>query len=208
VEHRLLRSGALRSRAFCANDAERCYHCKRGLLEKLAALARRMGVETILEASQVDDRADFRPGARAVAEYGVKSPLQEAGLNKADVRRLSRHHGLPTADLPAAACLASRVPYGTRITQKLLDRIGRGEEAVRALGFRQFRLRHHGDTARLEFEPKEMERAFRFRKALAERIEALGWTYAALDLRGYRQGSLNEPVRRRSKGAAGGRRKR
>ena len=105
---------------------------------------------------------------------------------------------MPTADLPAAACLASRIPYGTRITKELLVRIDRGEDAVRALGFRRFRLRHHGTMARLEFDPHEMERAFRFRKALVERIEALGWIYVALDLRGYRQGSLNETVKKRS----------
>ena len=110
---------------------------------------------------------------------------------------------MPTADLPAAACLASRVPYGTSLTKGLLDRIARGEEAVRRLGFHQFRLRHHGDTARLEFDPGEMERAFRFRRALAARIEALGWTYATLDLRGYRQGSLNETI---GKNPAAGRR--
>ena len=198
VEHLLLEMASLRNRTFCANDSERCYHCKKGLLIQLIGLAKKRGIEAVLEASQVDDRSDFRPGAKAVTEYKVKSPLQEAGLNKDEVRRLSRIHGLPTADLPAAACLASRIPYGTRITKELLARIDQGEDGVRALGFRRFRLRHHGTMARLEFDPQEMERAFRFRKALVERIEALGWIYVALDLRGYRQGSLNETVRKRS----------
>ncbi|MHC4946565.1 MAG: ATP-dependent sacrificial sulfur transferase LarE [Planctomycetota bacterium] len=194
VKHRLLSTDPLKSDAFCRNDAERCYHCKKRLLDRLSALARRMKFPAILEASQIDDEGDYRPGAKAVQEYGVASPLQEAGMNKDDVRRLSRHHKLPTADLPAAACLASRVPYGTAITRPLLKRLGAAESAIRGLGFRQFRLRHHGDVARLEFEPSEMERAFRFRRALSKRVEDQGWIYVTLDLAGYSQGSLNRPL--------------
>jgi uncharacterized protein len=172
VEHLLLDTGLLDNQDFCRNPAERCYHCKHGFLIKLLDLGRKIGFPIVVEASQADDRGDFRPGSRAVKELGVLSPLLKAGMNKAEVRRLSRFHSLPTADLPAAACLASRVPYGTKITGELLTRIGKGEEAIRKLGFHQFRLRHHGDTARLEFHPSELERAFRYRRSLTQRIEA------------------------------------
>lgn len=195
VEHRLLPSAPLSKKAFCRNDQERCYHCKRNFFSRLRRLSRDLDIGALLEASQVDDRSDYRPGAKAVAAYGVLSPLQEAGLNKAEVRRLSRYHGLPTADLPAAACLASRVPYGTAITKELLGRIGKAEEVVRRLGFHQFRLRHHGNLARLEFDPSEMDKAYRYRRSLVDRVKAYGWNYVSLDLTGYRQGSLNEPLK-------------
>ncbi|MFH1999290.1 MAG: TIGR00268 family protein, partial [Planctomycetota bacterium] len=127
------------------------------------------------------------------------SPLKDAGMGKADVRRLSKHYNLSTADLPAAACLASRIPYGMPVTEELLQRIARGEAAIRSLGFRRFRLRHQGDVARLEFDPGEMEHAFRFRRALDRRIQAEGWTYVALDLHGYAQGSLNRTLKKQGK---------
>jgi uncharacterized protein len=199
VKHRLLNTDPLKSEAFCRNDAERCYHCKKRLLERLGALAKRMKIPVILEASQLDDEGDYRPGARAVKEYGVASPLKDAGMNKADVRSLSRFYRLPTADLPAAACLASRVPYGTAITRALLERLDGAESAIRRLGFRRFRLRHHGDVARLEFDPSEMDRAYRFRKALIKRVRDRGWLYVTLDLAGYSQGSLNRPLGRKKK---------
>jgi uncharacterized protein len=198
VQHHMLDTTPLKDAAIKRNDPERCYHCKRRLLEVCASLAAKLKIQTLIEASQVDDLGDYRPGARAVAEFGVKSPLKEAGLNKADVRALSRHHRLPTAELPAAACLASRVPYGTELDRKLLGRIARAEAAIRKLGFRQFRLRHHGDVARLEFEKEELEKAFRYRRSLADRVCAQGWTYVALDLTGYRQGSLNKVIGHRS----------
>ena len=202
VKHHLVPTAPLKDDRIRRNDAERCYHCKLKLLEACTVLARRLEIETIVEASQVDDLGDYRPGARAVAEFGVKSPLKEAGLNKAEVRTLSRHHRLPTAELPAAACLASRVPYGTALDRRLLERIAGAEDAVRKLGFRQFRLRHHGEIARLEFDPKELERAFRYRRSLVTRVQAEGWTYVALDLAGYSQGSLNKVIGKR-KGSAG-----
>ena len=127
-------------------------------------------------------------------ELGVKTPLLEAGFVKSDVREGSRTRRLVTADLPAAACLASRIPYGTPITAKLLERIDEGERLIRGLGFRNFRLRHHGDLARLEFASDEMERAFRLRQPLGEQLSQAGWTFVALDLKGYRTGSLNEAL--------------
>lgn len=194
VKHHLLKPKLLKSSTFCRNSADRCYHCKAKLLKESLALAIRMKLDAVVEASQLDDLKDYRPGAKAVEEYGVLSPFQEAGMNKEDVRKLSRMHKLPTADLPAAACLASRIPYGTKITQALLDRIGRGEAAIRKLGFSKFRLRHQDDVARLEFDPSEMERAFKYRRSLSKRIKEEGWAYVALDLDGYAQGSLNRTL--------------
>lgn len=197
VEHQLLSADPLKSSKFLRNDKERCYHCKHSLLTQLLALARRRKIPAVLEASQVDDKGDYRPGSKAVKELGVLSPLMDAGLNKEEVRALSRYHRLPTAELPAAACLASRVPYGTRITDDLLKRIARAESSIRGLGFRQFRLRHHGAVARLEFANNEMARAFTYRRALTKRVQEAGWAYVALDLQGYSQGSLNRILNRK-----------
>jgi len=194
VRHERVETAELRNRNFCRNDPMRCYHCKKERFGRLRDLARDQGLNAILEASHSGDSTDFRPGMRAVAEYGVLSPLLDEGFTKAEIRAVSRRYGLPTADLPAAACLASRIPYGTPITPDILDRLARGEDAIRRLGFRNFRLRHHGPVARLEFAPSELQRAFRFRRALQDRVTAEGWTYVALDLKGYRTGSLNETL--------------
>jgi uncharacterized protein len=194
VRHEMIRTAELENRDFCRNDPERCYYCKKERFGSLRKLARDLDLNAILEASQASDRTDFRPGMRAVAEFGVQSPLLDEGFTKAEIRRISRRYGLPTADLPAAACLASRIPYGTSITPEILARLGRGENAIRRLGFKNFRLRHHGPVARLEFAQAELQRAFRFRRALQDRITAEGWTYVSLDLKGYRTGSLNETL--------------
>lgn len=198
VEHVFITTVPLECPEFRRNDEERCYHCKHRLLTRLKKLAKKKQIRNVLEASQLDDRKDFRPGSRAVEELGISSPLAESGFTKVDVRQLSRYHGLPTADLPAMACLASRVPYGTPISAEILARVGRGEESVRKLGFKQFRLRHHGDLARIEFDPREMEKAFKYRRSLSKRIRDLGWIYVALDLQGYRQGSMNETIKART----------
>jgi len=194
VRHELLHSSELEDRSFARNDRERCYHCKKIRFRGLIELARRLDMDRVVEASQADDRGDYRPGKRAVAELNVESPLLDEGFTKEEVRFCSRQRGLETADLPAAACLASRIPYGTPIDEPLLERLARGEKNVRRLGFKNFRLRHHGPVARLEFDPAEMERAFRFRRSLHKRITAEGWAYVALDLMGYRTGSLNETL--------------
>jgi len=196
VRHEVLRSCELEDRSFVRNDPERCYHCKKIRFRGLIRLARGLDIDRVVEASQADDSVDYRPGKKAVAELNVESPLFEEGFTKAEIRLCSRHRGLETADLPAAACLASRIPYGTLIEKELLDRLARAETSVRRLGFKIFRLRHHGPVARLEFDPAEMERAFRFRRALHKRITAEGWAYVALDLLGYRTGSLNETLDR------------
>lgn len=192
VRHEVVRSCELEDHSFARNDRERCYHCKKIRFRGLIRLARTLDIERVVEASQADDRGDYRPGKKAVAELDVESPLLAEGFTKAEIRLCSRRRGLETADLPAAACLASRIPYGTPIEKQLLDRLARGEKSLRRLGFKNFRLRHHGTVARLEIDPAEMERAFRFRRALHKRITAEGWSYVALDLLGYRTGSLNE----------------
>jgi len=182
------------------NAPDRCYHCKKELFGRLCALARELGLDAVVEASQADDQDDYRPGIRARDEFKVRSPLLEAGFTKDEIRHYSRLDGLSTADMPSAACLASRIPYGTPVTQELIERVAQGEKALRELGFNQFRLRHHDVVARLEFAPEELPRAFELRQTIHEKISGLGWNYVALDLRGYRTGSLNETLGLKAKG--------
>lgn len=179
---------------FVANPPDRCYHCKRAVFGAIVEKARELGIETIADGSNADDASDWRPGSRATAELGVRSPLKEAGLTKAEIRELSRRLGLPTADLPSRACLASRIPYGTRITRDGLKRIERAEEALEALGFVGSRVRDHNTIARIELRPADIQRAIEpaTRERLVAALKALGYRYVALDLEGYRTGSLNE----------------
>lgn len=183
---------------FRANPPLRCYHCKKELFGRLREIARREGIAHVLDGSNADDRSDFRPGARAKQELGVRSPLQEAGLTKAEIRALSRRLGLPTWDKPALACLASRFPYGTPIEPATLERVGRAEEYLRRLGLGQLRVRHHGAIARIEVEPGRLAVLIgpAVRARVVRRFKALGYDYVTLDLQGYRTGSLNEPLAR------------
>lgn len=178
--------------ALLSNPRERCYLCKRAFLTRLRALAQAEGCAHLAEGSNVDDLGDFRPGMRAVAELNVLSPLKEAGFTKAEVRALSRTLGLPTWDLPSAACLASRIPWGEPITPEKLNIVEQGEAYLHALGFAQVRLRLHGSLARLELLPEDLPRLLPLREEVSARLRALGCTYVALDLLGYRTGSLNE----------------
>jgi len=182
---------------YAANPADRCYFCKRVILDAVRAEAARRGIATLLDGQNTDDAGDWRPGARAVRECGARSPLQEAGLAKADIRALSARFGLPTAGKPAMACLASRIPYGTPVTRETLRRIEAAEAGLHDLGFALVRVRHHGDTARIEVGadaiPRLLDPAMRARAAAA--VRAAGYTYAALDLEGYRTGSLNRVLR-------------
>lgn len=172
------------------NDPQRCYHCKRLRLGRLKELADRLGLAAVAEGSQADDAMDFRPGERAVQELGLISPLAEAGLGKAEVRALSRALGLPTADLPAAACLASRVPWGTELSQDALERIGKAEQGLRELLSGNLRVRDHFPVARLELAPEDLARALdeSLRDKIVQAVKAAGYDYAALDLEGYRMG--------------------
>ena len=180
--------------AFTSNPPDRCYHCKQGLFGLMRDLADARNLAHVADGNNADDLADHRPGRRAAIEIGVVSPLQDAGLTKQDIREISRMLGLPTADKPSMACLASRFPYGTVIDAAGLARVGEAEEALRGLGLAQTRVRAHGDVARLEVSPDEMEAAFAQRTAVSAALKAAGFSYAALDLDGYRTGSLNETL--------------
>lgn len=181
---------------FRENTPERCYYCKKELLTRMIRVAEEHGLKVVVEGSNADDRKDFRPGMRAVAELGVRSPLQEAGLTKNEIRELSRAYQLPTWDSPSLACLASRFPYGVRITKEGLARVAAGEEFLSKLGIRQFRLRDHGSVARLEV---GLEQAtgiiFENRQKIVDYLKQLGYQYICLDLEGYRTGSMNEMLR-------------
>ena len=194
VHHHLVDVDPLALAEFVANPPERCYHCKREVFSEIARKARELGLAVVADGTNADDPGDWRPGARAVAELGVRSPLKEVGLTKAEIRQLSRTMELPTADLPSAACLASRFPYSTRITREDLARVHKAEEALRALGFSGLRVRHHGSIARIELPAEQLARALEpeIRGAIVREVKALGYHYVALDLEGYRTGSLNE----------------
>jgi uncharacterized protein len=180
-----------------ANAPDRCYFCKDELYGKLQAVARAKGIPFIVDGSNVDDLDDYRPGRRAAAQHQVRSPLIEAGMNKADVRELSRRAGLPTWDKPASPCLSSRIAYGTAVTIERLATVDRGEAILRELGFREFRVRHHDKLVRLEIAPAELDRALHREMVqnLDRRFRELGFKYVTLDLQGYRSGAMNEALK-------------
>jgi uncharacterized protein len=194
IRHRLVHSRELERTEYSANPANRCYYCKDELFTILQTIAQESGSATILDGLNADDMGDFRPGRKAGDEHQVRSPLLEAGLNKNEIRELSRRAGLPTADLPASACLSSRFPYGVRITEEKLKVVDQGEEKLREMGFRVFRVRHHDSLVRLEFGPEDLEKALNPEMAsiLATKFKSLGFKYVTLDLEGYRTGSANE----------------
>ena len=197
VEHVVLDCEELDIPGFADNPPDRCYLCKRNLFGKIAALARGRGLSAVLDGTNRDDDGDWRPGRRAARELGVRSPLHETGLGKDEIRALSRAEGLPTADKPSMACLASRFPYGERITAEALDRVGRAEDWLRAAfpGLGQVRVRSHGGTlARIEVAPSAIPRLASRAAEIADALRALGFAYVSLDLKGYRTGSMNEPL--------------
>jgi uncharacterized protein len=178
---------------YIANNADRCYHCKDELFDRMETLARERHFRAIAYGINADDTRDFRPGHRAAHEHRILAPLLDAELAKAEIRQLSRRAGLPTWDRPASACLSSRVPYGTAVTPDLLQKIERAEAALRELGFRQFRVRAHGELARIELAQDELARSFdpAIAQQIAAHVKSAGFTFVTLDLEGYRQGSLN-----------------
>jgi uncharacterized protein len=196
LAHEIIHTDELEKPAYRANGPDRCYHCKHELYTHLTTLARERGIAAIADGSNADDRGDYRPGRRAAREFGVISPLDEAGLGKAEIRALARDAGLPIWDEPASACLSSRVPYFSEVTDAKLLAIEQAESAVRELGFRVVRVRHHGEVARIELGPDEMARALdpSVATALDAALRALGFRFVTLDLRGYRLGSLNESL--------------
>jgi len=193
VRHRVIDTGEFANPAFVANPPRRCYYCKSELFSELREIARQEGFAVVLDGTNLDDRGDVRPGRRAAKECGVRSPLLEARLNKSDLRALARKYGLPNWNKPAAACLASRIPYGTRLDKRLLAKVDEAERVLTRLGFCQIRVRHHGDIARIEIAPEEFSRMIRPATArrVVQGLRKLGYRYVTLDLAGYRTGSMN-----------------
>ena len=191
VEHLVVDTRELDDPNYATNPANRCYFCKHTLYADLAKIAAERGYDCVIDGANKDDEGDHRPGRKAAAEHGVVSILAEAGMTKPEVRELARNLGLPTWDKPALACLSSRFPYGEEITAEKLAQGRRAEEYLRSRNFRQVRVRHHGDVARLEVGADEMERAFAEREALVAELRAAGFLHVALDLAGYTSGSLN-----------------
>jgi pyridinium-3,5-biscarboxylic acid mononucleotide sulfurtransferase len=209
LRHEFIETHEMDNPAYRVNAADRCYFCKDELFSVLDELAHARGFAAVAYGVNADDTLDFRPGHRAATEHQVLAPLLDAGLNKTEIRLLSRRAGLPTWDRPASACLASRLPYGTEVTPERLGLVERGEAQLRELGFRQFRVRLHDKLARVEISRDEMPRALapEMAAAIANRLKSAGFLYVALDLEGYRQGSLNEtlsPVSQRAAKAARG----
>jgi pyridinium-3,5-biscarboxylic acid mononucleotide sulfurtransferase len=196
MHHEFVETHEMENPAYRANAADRCFYCKDELFSVLDAIAQKRGFTATAYGVNADDTLDFRPGHRAAQEHRALAPLLDAGLRKSEIRQLSQRAGLPTWDRPASACLASRVPYGTEVTSERLTMIERGEAALRELGFRQFRVRLHDKLARVEIAPEEMDRALskETSAAISEALKRVGFTYVALDLEGYRQGSLNESL--------------
>jgi pyridinium-3,5-biscarboxylic acid mononucleotide sulfurtransferase len=197
IAHEYIETHEFDNPDYVRNDKNRCFHCKDELFTCLEKVAAGRGYQHIIYGVNLDDLGDYRPGQNAARDHHVAAPLADAGLSKAEIRELSRRADLPTWDRPASACLSSRVPYGTPVTIETVKTVEAGEEELKALGFRQFRVRFHGDVVRVEIAPDELEKALNL--AMARRFttifRALGFRYVTLDLEGYRQGSLNEVLK-------------
>jgi pyridinium-3,5-biscarboxylic acid mononucleotide sulfurtransferase len=176
------------------NTTDRCYYCKAAICSRLNAYAADHGYSVVVDGSNTDDLGDYRPGQRAARECGMRSPLQEASFTKAEIRAAAHEMGLSNWNKPSSACLASRIPYGTRLTREVLERVGRGEALLRSLGLQQLRVRHHDDVARIEIPPADFSLLLNRRTELVEAFKALGYVYVTLDLAGFRTGSMNEVI--------------
>jgi uncharacterized protein len=192
IPHVEIETDELADSGYAANGTDRCYFCKSELWKRLETVAQEHGLRTVVDGSNADDAADHRPGARAAREHAVRSPLQEAGLDKATIRELSRGMGLPTWDQPASPCLASRLAYGLRVTPERLSQVERAESLLRGRGLRELRVRHHGTAARIEVAPAELPVAAGIVSEVASSIQNLGFERVLLDVEGYRRGALNE----------------
>jgi uncharacterized protein len=206
IRHEYIETSEFDNPDYAKNAPDRCFHCKDELFNVLEKFGAEQGIEHIVYGVNKDDLGDYRPGQRAAKLHEVSAPLVEAGLTKAEIRHLSKEAGLPTWDRPAAACLSSRIPYGTPVTIENVKQVEQGEEEMKALGFRQFRTRYHGEIVRIEVAPEELEKALNMEMAgrLTAIFKALGYKYVTLDLEGYRQGSLNEVLVGRGFGPAAG----
>ncbi|MBU2026642.1 MAG: ATP-dependent sacrificial sulfur transferase LarE [Proteobacteria bacterium] len=196
-----IETSELENEDFAANTPDRCFFCKRELFGRLVEIGREHGINQVADGANVDDLEDYRPGKRAAEELGVRSPLREAGFTKKDIREISRRMGLPTWNKPSFACLSSRIPYGTRIDRDILRRLDKAERFMKELGFRQVRVRHHGDIARIEVEAEEIPRLAspEIRRQVTEKFKELEYLYTTLDLNGYRMGSMNAVLGREKK---------
>jgi len=194
VRHVMVRTEELTDPRYTMNSHQRCFFCKNELYGKLRELARAEGYAAIVDGTNADDLRDYRPGLRAAQQRGARHPLAEGGLTKQEIRELSRIFGLRTWDKPAYACLSSRFPYGTQITVEKLRQVAAAERALRELGFRAFRVRHHEQIARLELQPEDLPRAIELRQEIVTRLRALGYEFITLDLEGYRSGSFNRTL--------------
>jgi uncharacterized protein len=196
VRHKVIHTCEIENPEFVKNPPSRCYHCKMELFSALKAIAAGEGIPYVCDGQNVDDTGDFRPGAKAGRELGVRSPLKEAGLTKNDIREISRAYGLPTWNKPSLACLASRFPYDTAIDLKSLKQVGAAEDFLRDLGVGQLRVRHHGSIARVEIGPEAFPRLLEpgIREKIVAKLKKLGYLYVTLDLAGYRTGSMNEAL--------------
>lgn len=194
IRHLEVPTNEIDNPAYAANAPDRCFHCKDTAYSTFTALAAREGIAVVIDGTNADDSGDFRPGRRAASEHGVRSPLAEAGMTKQEIRDWARELGLAVWDKPAAACLSSRVPYGSPVTLEKLTRIDRAESALKALGFRQCRVRDHGTVARLEVEAALLPRLLEIRDQVTQAVKNAGFNYVSVDLEGFRSGSMNEVV--------------
>ena len=194
VEYVLLQTMELTDSRYADNTHQRCFFCKQELYGRLTEFAAERKIAFVIDGSNADDLDDFRPGLRAARDLGVRSPLQEVGLTKPEIRELSARFGLRTADKPAVACLSSRFAYGDKITVEKLEQVAAAESGIKALGFNGFRLRHHGNVARLEFSERDLDRAFVERQAVVEAVKSAGYRFVTMDLEGYRSGNMNQDV--------------
>jgi uncharacterized protein len=206
VRHRILPTEELGREEFARNSEDRCYYCKQELFGKLTRIAVSEGISWILDGSNTDDQRDFRPGRKAAGEFSVRSPLAETGLSKQEIRDLARRLNMPMWDKPSLACLSSRIPYGTRITPTLVRNIKAAEDIVRGIGIRQVRVRHHGDTARIEVDQDNLIRLVseEAKRKIVDAFKKMGYAYICVDLEGYRTGSMNEVLPKEKRQAGGG----
>ncbi|MDD4980176.1 MAG: ATP-dependent sacrificial sulfur transferase LarE [Candidatus Omnitrophica bacterium] len=196
VRHKIIKTRELKDKRFTANPLNRCYFCKKELFSRLKAMARKFKLNFVADASNISDKKDFRPGNKAKEELRVRSPLQEAGFNKEDIRQLSRRLGLITWDKPALACLASRIPYGEKITPRILTRVNTAEGFLRQSGFKQVRLRYYNGLCRIEIPKEDIPRLMSRSNLIVAKLKRLGYNYITVDLEGYRTGSMNEILNR------------
>lgn len=199
IRHKIIKTYELKDQRFTANPINRCYFCKKELFTRLKDIAKVNKLNFVIDASNVSDKKDFRPGNIAKEELKVRSPLQAAGLNKEDIRRLSRQLGLKTWDKPSLACLASRIPYGVRISSRLLKRINEAEAYLRKMGFKQVRLRHYNGLCRIEVWQNNIPGLISKRSLIVEKLKQLGYNYVTIDLEGYRTGSMNPALPKKNK---------